>query len=724
MNNIKKISRCILVLVMLALVLPACSTGEGTLEVTPNTPTPTSIPLTPTITPTPSPTPVPTARSLVEEIEEDEGVYRNDFFGVMLEYPTNWELVESSQSGTFLLTVKNPIRPVFVYLSTYIREEGSTFEESVLELFDILAEDFGLEDLTGVDIDPDYLRIDDMNVWRGIQEGDWDGDLFRVELLSIERGGRTFVVWIIGYATFHDANSSQLADIRQSFRLYSPTPYGVNRENALFLTSGEPRTLDPALHQGSAGSIIGDIFSGLVRLDANLQPIPDLAERWEVSSGGAVYTFFLRKNVTFHSGRTFTAQDVIFSWERAANPDLDSPTAGTYLTDILGVQEVIDGEATDISGVRAIDDYTLEVTLDAPKVYFLSKLAYPTSWIVDQETVDEIDDNPIGTGPFKMVKHVENEIMILARNEHYHLGYVPLEYLVYLIYQGYSIRMYEGDLIDMVSIDEELLSRAEDINDPLYGNVHPDSGLCINYVVFDSTQSPFEDPLVREAFARVIDRDRFNEVIYEGKGVIAKGLYPPGLPGYNANVVPLSYDPELALEALSESSYGSIEALPEIIFTVSSSGSGLGTIDALLVGMWEEALGISIKVDQIDYRDYRDEVNAGNHGQILYEGWCADYADPENFADVLFHTGKPTNESNYSNPEIDALLEQARAETDVETRIALYQQIEQMLIDEVAAVFLFHSRAYYVVIKPYMVGYVTTPIGIAQHMNVWIERDE
>ena len=722
MNKIKIINRFIHVLVMLALVLPACTAGEGTLEVTPITPAPTKVPPTPTISP--SPTPVPTARPLVEEIEEDVGVYRNDIFGVTLEFPTNWELLESSQSGTFLLTVKNPIRPVFVYLSTYIREEEKTFEESVLELLDILAEDFELEDLSGVDIDPDYLRIDDMDVWRGIQEGDWDGDSFRVELLSVERGGRIFVVWILGYAVYHDDNTAQLAEIRQSFQLYSPTPYGVNRENALFLTLGEPRTLDPALHQGSAGSIIGDIFSGLVRLDANLQPIPDLAERWEVSSGGAVYTFFLRKNVTFHSGRTFTAQDVIFSWERATNPDLDSPTAGTYLTDIVGVQEVIDGAATEISGVRAIDDYTLEVTLDAPKVYFLSKLAYPTSWIVDKETVDEIDDNPIGTGPFKMVKHVENEIMILARNEHYHLGYVPLEYLVYLIYQGYSIRMYEGGLIDRVSIDEELLSRAEDIDDPLYGNVHPDNNLCIFYIVFDSTQQPFEDPLVREAFARVIDRDRYNEVIYEGKGVIAKGLYPPGLPGYNADVVPLSYDPDRALEAMSESSYGSIEALPEIIFTVSSSGSGLDTSDALLVGMWEEALGVSIMVDQINYRDYRDEVNAGNHGQILFEGWCADYADPENFADVLFYTGKPTNESNYSNPEIDALLEQARAEIDVETRIALYQQIEQMLIDDVAAVFLFHSRAYYVVIKPYVVGYVTTPIGIAQHMNVWIDRDE
>ncbi|MEJ2488136.1 MAG: ABC transporter substrate-binding protein, partial [Anaerolineales bacterium] len=172
---------------------------------------------------------------------------------------------------------------------------------------------------------------------------------------------------------------------------------------------------------------------------------------------------------------------------------------GTYLTDIVGVQEVMDGDAEEISGVKIIDEYTLEVTLDAPKVYFLYKLAYPTSWIVDQDTVDEVDENPVGTGPFKMAKHVENEIIILVRNENYHLGFVPLEYVVYLLYQGPSLRLYEGGLIDLDTIDEDLLGRAEDPNDPLYGNVQPVTSLCTTLIRLDASMPPFDDVLVREA---------------------------------------------------------------------------------------------------------------------------------------------------------------------------------------------------------------------------------
>jgi oligopeptide transport system substrate-binding protein len=394
---------------------------------------------------------------------------------------------------------------------------------------------------------------------------------------------------------------------------------------------------------------------------------------------------------------------------------------GTYLTDIVGVQQVMDGEAEEISGVRVIDDYTIEVTLDAPKAYFLYKLAYPTSWIVDRETVDEIEETPIGTGPFKLVKHVENEIIILARNENYHLGFVSLEYLVYLLYQGPSIRLYEDGQIDIVSINEDLLDRAEDPNDPLYGNVQPAQGLCTTSAILDASMAPFDDPFVREAFVSAIDGERYNQVVYDGRGVIANGLFPPGLPGYNENLIPQSYDPDRALAAIAESSYGSVDALPEIVFTTAGSGGGISTLYAALIDMWEQVLGVTITVEQIDNRNYLEQITAGEHGQIFLRTWCADYPDPENFADVLYHSESTLNFGHYSNPEIDALLEQARSEQDITVRIALYQEIEQMLVDDNPAVFLNHGTTYYVVTKPYVLNYAATPIGIAQMMNIVIE---
>jgi oligopeptide transport system substrate-binding protein len=143
-----------------------------------------------------------------------------------------------------------------------------------------------------------------------------------------------------------------------------------------------------------------------------------------------------------------------------------------------------------------------------------------------------------------------------------------------------------------------------------------------------------------------------------------------------------------------------------------------------MIQMWEETLGATLIVEQIDSESFLDEIYAGNHGQLVFTGWCADYPDPENFADILFHTGSRQNFGNYSNPELDALLERARAEDDVEARLALYQQIEQMIIDDVPAVFISHSQTYYVVTKPYVKGYVSTPIGVAQHMNLSIERED
>jgi oligopeptide transport system substrate-binding protein len=495
----------------------------------------------------------------------------------------------------------------------------------------------------------------------------------------------------------------------------------VDRDNALFLASGEPETLDPAKWLFGPESAIGDLYSGLVRLDTNLRPIPDLAERWEISDDGTVYTFYLRRDVTFHNGKSFTAQDVKYSWERALRPETESNTAPTYMGDIIGASEVAAGEADEISGLRILDDHTLEVTLDARKDYFLYKLAYSVSWIVDSETVDEIETAPNGTGPFMLSSYDKDEALVLARYPNYHLGDVSLEYVVYLINPGFSQRLYEAGDIDLTYINEDLVDRANDPSDPLYGTVYEINGLCTDSVLFDVSQPPFDDLLVRRAFALAIDKERYIEVVEGERGVMARGLYPPGLPGHNPDAVPLGYDPEEALQSLNESSYGGPASLPEVVMTVSGAGLGVRPSAAVLIQMWEDALGVTIGVEQLEFDSYYDEIYAGDHGQILFRGWCADYPDPENFADVLFHSGSLQNFGHYNNPEVDALLEEARSGDSFETRLALYQEIEQTLIDDAVAVFTSHSQTYYMVMKPYVHGYASTAIGVAQNMNVSID---
>jgi oligopeptide transport system substrate-binding protein len=646
--------------------------------------------------------------------------------GVSFEYPIEWVIEVEEDNGFEFVTVQSNDAPVIVFLEMEYVAEGEDFEVLAEEYFELLQENIGLLSVTWTTSDSSYELADGADAWKGMGEGAYAGvfEPITFENIAAQRGNFIFQLIIIGTVEGNPTIEPVLENIRQSFRVFSPRPYGVVREQAFFLAASEPTTLDPAKWRFGPGSVIGDLFSGLVKLDTNLQLIPDLAETWTVSPDGRVYTFELRQGVTFHNGKAFTAQDVKYSWERACDPNTESDTAETYLGDIQGVAKVISGDVKDISGVKVLDDFTLEVTLDEPKAYFPYKLAYVTSWIVDRETIDEIEDAPNGTGPFKLVRHDEEELMILARNENYYRGYVNLEYVVYQIYQGPSIRLYESGDIDLVYVDEDLIERAEDPLDPLFGNVHPVADLCTSYVVFDVTRPPFDDFKVREAFTKAIDKDRFNDVTEDGKGVIANGLYPPGLPGYNQNVEPITFNPDQARASLDASSFGGPNGLPEIVFTISGEGGDLYPADAILLQMWEEVLGISIVVEQIDYESFYDEIYAGNHGQLLSLGWCADYPDPENFADILFHSGSEQNNSGYNNTELDAMLETARSMTDVEARLALYKDIEQFIIDDMPVAFLMHERPYYLITKPYVLGFKTSPIGVAQLMNVSIVRDE
>jgi len=219
------------------------------------------------------------------------------------------------------------------------------------------------------------------------------------------------------------------------------------------------------------------------------------------------------------------------------------------------------------------------------------------------------------------------------------------------------------------------------------------------------------------------DREKYIDVVLNGIGLPAHGLYPPGLPGYNVDLQGLSYDPERARQSLAESKYGGPENLPPIVFTSAGAGSDVSGSVAALAQMWQQTLGVTISIENLEPDKYYDELYAGRHGQITSGGWCADYPDPENFADALFHTGAPENRSNYSNPELDALLEQARVETDVAKRILMYQEAEQIIVNDAPALFTTHSLSF-VLIKPHIQGFVLTPISVPTTRYLWIDASK
>ena len=488
---------------------------------------------------------------------------------------------------------------------------------------------------------------------------------------------------------------------------------------ALVLEGGEstnPRQYDPHTTYGS-----GDkrVFSGLVSFDPQLNLTPDLAESWTVSDDGMTYTFHLRQNAKFHNGRPVTAQDFVYSLNRAASPELASDTALTYLGDIVGIREYAAGQADHIEGVKALDEHTLQITIDAPKPYFLLKLTYPTSFVLDKENVEGDSEwyrHPNGTGPYRLVEWKSFERIVYEANQDFYLGPPSIPYIVVTLYTGYGQQLYETGDVDIAGVYS--IERFSDPTEPFHNELRTGVSLCTHYVVFDTTQPPFDDVNVRKAFSMAFNRQQYIDVVLSGHALPAHGIYPPGLPGFNIALQGLPYDPEQARELLKESKYGI--NLPPIVFTNSGVGSYVSADVAALADMWKKNLGVTITVENLEPNYYYDQIYANNHGQLFSGGWCADYPDPENFADVLFHTGSNQNNGGYSNPELDTLLETARVEQDVTKRIEMYQQAEQMIVDDAAALFTIHSLSYELV-KPYIMGYVLTPIDIPIERYMWLD---
>ena len=498
------------------------------------------------------------------------------------------------------------------------------------------------------------------------------------------------------------------------------SPEGVPAERTLFLAGGDPITLDPAVSKESRShAYVSQLFSGLVRIDEDLRIQPDLAEAWTVKDE-TIYTFTLREGVRFHDGKPITAEDFRYSIERATDPALGSPTTRTYLGDIVGVSDKLEGRAAEVSGVEVLDSRTVRITIDGPKAYFLAKLTYPTAAVVDRANVAAGGLDwwrvPNGSGPFRLGAWEEGEYLVLVR----HGGYLPspskLEFAVFRILSGVPTRMYEAGTVDVASVSRADVARVQDPANGLFDQLTIFPNLSVSYVGFNAGAPPFSDPQVRRAFAMAIDRQRMVKVVYHDAVEQATGILPPGMPACDPDLAGIPFDPEEAKRLIEGSTYGSPEALPPVVFTTAGLG-GLSSSVAFLLDSWRQNLGVEVQVHQLtpDTYFYRlsEEVD-----HLFNYGWNADYPDPENFLDVLFHSAHPENNpGGYSNPNVDTLLVEARTEREVTRRMQLYQQVEQLLMDDTAAVPIYHDRDY-VLIKPYVKGFVISGVSIPVLTNV------
>ena len=494
----------------------------------------------------------------------------------------------------------------------------------------------------------------------------------------------------------------------------TPTPV-VTGGGVLTLYGIDPYTLDPGVSgEMTSHEYISQIFTGLVRLDDNLEPVPDIAERWEISDNGRVYTFFLREDVAFHDGRKVTAGDFKYSWDRACNPATGSSVAPTYLGDIAGVDDVLAGRTDEISGVEVLDDYTLRVTIDAPRAYFLYKLSYPTSCVVDKHNVAEGRNwwhEPNGTGPFKLKSWQENEEIILERHAGYYGQVSGIERVEYKLWAGVPMNLYETGEIDVTGVSVPYIDRVTDPKGPFSTQLQITPELSFSYIGFNTTKPPFNDVNVRKAFTRAIDKDRVVSLVFRDLVEPAAGILPPGIPGYDDSLTGLDYNVTRARELISLSSYGDVSNLPPITLTTTGYGGSISPSLEAIITQWRENLGVEVTVRQLEPERFLYHLKE-EKDEMFDIGWVADYPHPQDFLEILFRTGVEYNYAEYSNPEVDDILTRAAVETDRESSLELYRQAEKLLIDDAACLPLWFGKNY-TLVKPNVEGYELNPMGYA-----------
>jgi len=502
-----------------------------------------------------------------------------------------------------------------------------------------------------------------------------------------------------------------------------PPPIVPGEGGVLNLYGIDPWTLDPAVSsEMTSHEYIMQLFSGLVCLDDNLEPTPDIAQDWQISPDGTTYTFYLRDDVMFHDGTEVEAEDFKYSWERACDPATGSQTAASYLGDIVGVSEVLAGETKEISGVSVTGDYTLEVTIDAPKSYFLSKLTYPASFVVDGTNVapgGEWWRHPNGTGPFKLNQWEENSSLVLERNELYYGELAKVDFVSFQLWGGVPMNMYETGEIDATAISITYIDKVIDERGPFYQDLITVPELSFYYIGFDTTKPPFDDVNLRRAFSQAIDKDKLVSLVYRDMMQTADGVLPPGMPGYNEDLAGLDFDVTEARELIANSRYGDVSNLPPITITTAGWGGLISSDLEAIIYEWRQNLGVEVEVRQLEPQRFLYHLTE-EKDEMFHMGWIADYPHPQDFLDILFHSGTENNYGQYSNPEVDALLEMANVEPDSEVSLGLYQQAEQKLVEDAACLPLWFGKNY-VLVKPYVSGYEVNPMGIAMLNTVSVE---
>lgn len=481
--------------------------------------------------------------------------------------------------------------------------------------------------------------------------------------------------------------------------------------------SSEPGSLDPALAQGTHESwILDHIFEGLMKIDSSLKVVPAMAKEYKVSDDNLTYTFILRDDIYWSNGDPVTAHDFEFAWKRALDPELAADYA-YQLYYIKGGEAYNSGEGSrDDVAVKALDDRTLEVTLEAPTPYFLELTAFYTLYPVNKKVVEANPDwaknasTHVSNGPFTLVEWEHDASIKIRKNENYYdAANIKIDGIDFdiIVDENTAWQKYVGGDYDFLTpLPQAVVAQMKAENNP---ELVIGAEVGTYYYNLNPAVKPLNNVKVRKGLAMTLDRQTIVDKIAQGGQIAAEGVVPFGLPDEsgkdfrestgNLNPYDVEEGKRLFFEGLAEEGM-TVDDFKNIVLLYNTSEAHKKIAQAAQE-MWRVNLGIEIQLENVDFNVKLDREKAGDY-HISRAGWIGDYMDPITFLE-LWWSKSSFNDVNYNNPEYDKLIEIAKTSADPKERFDAMKKAEIMLMEDMPVIpVYFYTQPY--AQKPYLKG--------------------
>jgi peptide/nickel transport system substrate-binding protein len=489
----------------------------------------------------------------------------------------------------------------------------------------------------------------------------------------------------------------------------------ANSKDILVYAQGaDPRGLDPAMvDDGESAKVIANVYETLVKYKEDSTEIePCLATDWQMSTDGKEWVFNLRKGVKFHDGTDFNAEAVKFTIDRQLPPQRtdDMPYASFTFGPVKEVQ--------------VLDTYKVKIILSEPYAPFLANLAMALAAPIVSPTAvkkygDDFNNNPVGTGPYKFVKWDKGQQVSLTAFENYWGDQPKIKNVVFKITKENSVRASElmtgtADIID--GVDPNDVKKLQDSK----MQVAMDAGMNINYMCFLCDKPPFNNAKVRQAVSYAINKDELVKALYKDTAQVAYSMLPDFIPGYDASLKSIPYDPAKAKQLLAEAGYPNGLEINMITYSNPRPYNAVGGEKlAAAVQAQLSKVGIKTNIQPYPWKEYKDVLAKADGVNAAFYGWTGDNGDPDNFLSLLEtkEIESTLNSAKYSNPQVDNLLVQARQSLDVNQRITIYKQLQQIVELDSPWVYISHGKtlsAY----SPNVANFHYHPTGVVHLWNV------